>query len=117
MQFLRTYLRVLKLLGSEKRLAIILVLCNLALAGAQFAEPVLFGRIIDKLVSGQAQNRVLQWDELIPLVSAWVGFGLFTIGAAVIVALHADRLSHRRRLSMMSEFFEHVLHQIGRAHV
>lgn len=110
MQFLRTYLRVLKLLGSEKRLAIILVLCNLALAGAQFAEPVLFGRIIDKLVSGQAQNRVLQWDELIPLVSAWVGFGLFTIGAAVIVALHADRLSHRRRLSMMSEFFEHVLH-------
>ena len=35
MQFLKTYLRVLKLLGSEKRLATILALCNLALAAAQ----------------------------------------------------------------------------------
>ena len=30
--------------------------------------------------------------------------------AAVLVALHADRLSHRRRLAVMAEYFEHVLH-------
>ena len=110
MQFLKTYIRVLQLLGPEKRLAILLVIANLGLAGAQFAEPVLFGRIIDVLVSAQAQNRTLQWDELIPLLSAWVGFGLFTIGAAVLVALHADRLSHRRRLATMAQYFDHVLH-------
>lgn len=110
MTFIKVYLRVLRLLGSEKRIAIMLVVANLALAGAQFAEPILFGRIIDQLVSAQAANKILKWEELIPLVSAWVGFGLFTIAAAVIVALNADRLSHRRRLGIMAEYFEHVLH-------
>ena len=37
MQFLKIYLRVLQQLGSERRLAIILVFANLALAIAQFA--------------------------------------------------------------------------------
>jgi glucan exporter ATP-binding protein len=110
MQFFKIYLRVLRLLGSERRLAGILVVANLLLAGAQFAEPVLFGRIIDVLANAQAQNRSLQWADLLPLVGAWVGFGLFTIVAAVLVALHADRLSHRRRLAVMADYFEHVLH-------
>ena len=44
-----------------------------------------------------------------PLIVAWVAFGLFTIGAGVLVALHADRLSHRRRLGVMATYFEHVL--------
>ena len=52
----------------------------------------------------------MTWAELTPLTVAWAGFGLFTIGASVLVALHADRLSHRRRLAVMSSFFEHVLH-------
>ena len=69
MQFLKTYLRVLKLLGSEKRLATILALCNLALAAAQFAEPMLFGRIIDKLTAGQTEGRTLEWSELAPLIA------------------------------------------------
>ena len=43
------------------------------------------------------------------LASAWVAFGLFTIGGGVTVALHADRLAHRRRLAIMAGFFEHVL--------
>ena len=110
MTFFKVYLRVLRLLGSEKRIAIMLVIANLALAGAQFAEPVLFGRIIDQLVGAQTQNKTLQWADLLPLVGAWVGFGLFTIAAGVIVALNADRLSHRRRLGIMAEYFEHVLH-------
>jgi len=110
MNFVRTYLRVLKELGSESRIAIILVLANLALAAAQFAEPVLFGRIIDKLAEAQKSDVPLQWETLAPLIAAWVGFGLFTIAAAVLVALHSDRLSHRRRLAVMGAYFEHVLH-------
>ena len=110
MQFFKVYLRVLRQLGSESRLAGILVVANLLLAVAQFAEPILFGRIIDVLANAQAQARTLRWADLLPLVGAWVGFGLFTIAAAVLVALHADRLSHRRRLAIMAEYFEHVLH-------
>ena len=110
MNFFRVYVRVLWQLGVEYRLAIVLVLANLALAIAQFAEPVLFGRIIDVLSNAQARGGALGWDDLSSLLSAWVGFGLFTIVAAVLVALHADRLSQRRRVAMMAEYFEHVLH-------
>src|ERR1700738_2636443 len=53
MSLLRLYTRVLKLLGKEARLGWILATSNLLLAGAQFAEPVLFGRIVDVL-SGKA---------------------------------------------------------------
>lgn len=37
-------------------------------------------------------------DDPAPLLAAWVCFGLFNIGAGVLISLHADRLSHRRRL-------------------
>ena len=43
----RLYIRVLELLGKEARLGLVLAFANLILAGAQFAEPVLFGRIVD----------------------------------------------------------------------
>ncbi len=110
MSFLTVYSRVLRQLRPEANLAYLLVAANLALAIAQFAEPVLFGRIIDQLVGAQAQGRVPVWGELLPLLGTWVGFGLFTIGAAVLVALNADRLSHRRRLAVMADYFDHVLH-------
>ncbi len=110
LSFLRIYVRVLGYLGAQKRVAVALVAANLALAVASFAEPVLFGRIIDRLTAAQGQGRPPTWAELAPLLGAWAGFGLFTIGAAVLVALHSDRLAHRRRLAVMSDFFEHVLH-------
>jgi hypothetical protein len=44
---------VLRPLGSEIRLGWLLAVANVALAGAQFAEPVLFGRIIDSLAHMQ----------------------------------------------------------------
>jgi len=110
MQFIRVYIRVLRLLGTESTLALVLVASNLGLAISQFAEPILFGRIVDKLATAQAGGHAVQWIELLPLVAAWIGFAFFTIVAAVLVALHADRLSHRRRLSLMAEYFEHVLH-------
>ena len=54
MNLIRVYTRVLALLSDEARLAWLLALANLALAGAQFAEPVLFGRIIDALIAPAA---------------------------------------------------------------
>ena len=76
MSLLRLYTRVLELLGKEARLGWILAGANLLLAAAQFAEPVLFGRIVDVL-SGKhpAPGIVSAW----PLLAAWAGFGLFTI--------------------------------------
>src|SRR3954467_10973323 len=109
MHFIRLYSRVLTLLGSEARLGWILAAANVALAAAQFAEPVLFGRIIDSLVRSQTASSVPNFGELTPLLSAWVAFGLFTIGCSVLVALYSDRLAHRRKQAVTTMYFEHVL--------
>jgi glucan exporter ATP-binding protein len=109
MSLWRLYARVLSLLGPEKRLGVYLAIANFALAGAQFAEPVLFGRIIDALAGSQAKGARAAWSDLLVLVAAWVGFGLFTIVCGVTVALHADRLAHRRRQAVLTSFFDHVL--------
>jgi ATP-binding cassette subfamily B protein len=107
---IRLYTRVLHLLGKETRLGWILAGANLLLAAAQFAEPVLFGRIIDVL-SGNLSTGALEtkvgspW----PLLAAWVGFGLFTIGCGAIVALNADRLAHRQRQAVLTDYFEHIM--------
>ncbi len=109
MSVIRLYARVLQQLGPEMRLGIMLAVANVFLAGVQFAEPILFGRIIDLLTRAQAAGVKPAWASLLPLLTAWAAFGLFSIGAAVLVALHADRLSHRRRLAVMENFFAHVL--------
>ena len=109
MTILKTYKRILLQLAPEKQLAIILIVANLALAVAQFVEPVLFGRIIDTMTGAEAHGHRPTWQVMTPLVALWVGFSLFSIVAAVIVALHSDRLSHRRRLGVMAEFFDHIL--------
>jgi ATP-binding cassette, subfamily B, beta-glucan exporter len=107
---IRLYMRVLGQLGSDLRIGAVLALANVALAIAAFAEPILFGRIIDRLTQGQATGGApVTFGSLTPLILAWVGFGLFTIVAGVTVALHADKLSHRRRLATMANYFEHVL--------
>src|SRR5712691_3527253 len=51
----------------------------------------------------------LAWRDLMMLVGAWVGFGLFTIVCSTLVALHADRLAHRQYQVVRTMFFEHVL--------
>ncbi|MCZ7643297.1 MAG: glucan ABC transporter ATP-binding protein/ permease [Pseudorhodoplanes sp.] len=109
MKLLRLYMRVLHLLGPETRLGWFLALANVALAAAQFAEPVLFGRIIDALAGAQGGRGSTTWDSLLPLLLAWAAFGLFTIGCGVVVALYADRLAHRQRHAVLTGYFEHVL--------
>jgi glucan exporter ATP-binding protein len=109
MKFVRLYGRALAALGPERYVGVLLAIANVALAAAQFAEPVLFGRIIDTLTAAQAAKLVPGWSSLLPQFALWVGFGAFNIGVGALVALNADRLSHRRRLAVMAEFFEHVL--------
>ena len=109
MTFVRVYLRVLDLLSPAVRLAGTLALANIALAVAQFIEPVLFGRIVDAL-SGALPHAVgAAALTLAPLVGAWVVFGLFIIIAGALVAWFADRLAHQRRNLVLADFFEHVL--------
>ena len=109
MSFARIYLRVLGLLGADARLAIVLALANIALAVAQFAEPVLFGRIVDALsgaLPGELKAAAL---TLAPLLATWVAFGLFIIIAGTVVAWFADRLAHQRRNLVLADYFAHVL--------
>src|ERR1700736_6088712 len=108
MSLLRLYTRVLELLGKEARLGWILAGANLLLAMAQFAEPVLFGRIVDVL-SGNSSAGPLETTAASspwPLLAAWVAFGLFTIGCGAIVALNADRLSHGVRQARVTHYFD-----------
>jgi len=108
MSMLRLYTRVLELLGKEARLGWILAAANLLLAGAQFAEPVLFGKIVDVL-SGRPVTGMFATTSPWPLLGAWVAFGLFTIACSAVVALQADRLAHRQRQAVLTDYFEHIL--------
>jgi glucan exporter ATP-binding protein len=109
MRLLRTYARVLSLLAPNARLAWILSLANLALAVTQFAEPVLFGRVVDALSTASSADASRVWSRLLVLLSAWSAFGIFNIICSTLVALHADRLAHRRRHGVLTLYFEHVL--------
>jgi ATP-binding cassette subfamily B protein len=105
MSMLNLYTRVLELLGKEARLGWLLALANLLLAGSQFAEPVLFGRIVDVLSGKTVAGTNSAW----PFLMAWVAFGLFTIACSALVALQADRLAHRQRQAVLTSYFEHIL--------
>jgi ATP-binding cassette subfamily B protein len=109
MSFLRVYRQALQQLGPDRRLGWLLAIANTALAIALFAEPVLFGRAIDVLAGAQTNPAAADWTRLWLLLSAWAAFGLFTIICGTAVALHADRLAHRRRQAVLTDYFEHVL--------
>jgi ATP-binding cassette subfamily B protein len=109
MCFLRLYGRVLAKLGPDSRLGWLLALANVAVAVALFAEPVLFGRVINVLAGAQADAASTDWTSLWLLLLAWAGFGLFTIVCGTLIALFADRVAHRRRLAVLTSYFEHVL--------
>ena len=109
MRFLKIYGRVLSSLGSDKKLAALLIGANVIVAGLQFLDPVLFGRVIglisqsDQLAPGQL------WTEAAQLLLVWLAVGVAAIIANVAVAIHSERMAHRNRLSIMSRYFSHVL--------
>jgi ATP-binding cassette subfamily B protein len=107
MSHLRIYLRVIALLAPERGLTALLLLANLGLAGAFFLEPWLFGRVVDALAAatGTAAPRGGSWVW----IWRWAMVGLAAMAAGTWVALHADRLAHRRRLAVIADFFEHAI--------
>ncbi len=83
---------------------------NVIVAGLQFLDPVLFGRVIGMLsgsdqvsshtrlgASGAAAQHLVRRRRCIG------------IAANIAVALHSERMAHRNRLSIMSRYFGHVL--------
>ncbi len=85
-----------------KALAIALAVANLGLAGVYFLEPWLFGRVVDALTQeGQRQA----WH----FIGLWAVVGFGGVVAGVWVSLYADRLAHRRRLEVITEYFEHAI--------
>ncbi|RTL53570.1 MAG: glucan ABC transporter ATP-binding protein/ permease [Bradyrhizobiaceae bacterium] len=112
MTMVRLYFRVLELLGKEARLGWILAFSNLVLAMAQFAEPVLFGRIVDVLSKSPGPDpaaAIAPATSPWPLLGAWVAFGLFTIVCNAAVAWNADRLAHRQRQAVLTSYFDHIM--------
>ncbi|MFZ1000890.1 MAG: glucan ABC transporter ATP-binding protein/ permease [Pseudolabrys sp.] len=109
MGFLQVYARALAKLGPDSSLGWLLALANVAVTVALFAEPVLFGSVINVLAVAQADSASADWAKLWWLVLAWASLGMFTIVCGTIIALAADRLAHRRRLAVLSSYFEHVL--------
>ena len=109
MQFVRLYGRVLGLLAADKWVAVGLAAANVALAGLQFLEPVLFGRVVDLLSTAAGLSRDAVWAEAFALLALWGAVGLSGIGANVAVSLLSDRMAHRNRLFWAQRYFEHVL--------
>jgi ATP-binding cassette subfamily B protein len=109
MEFFRIYGRVIGLLRAEKGLAITLAIANIAVAGLQFYEPVLFGRVIDLL--SNARNRPVEelWRDARDILGLWALVGIGGIVANMVVSLQADRMAHRRRLGAMVTYFQHLL--------
>lgn len=100
MELIRTYFKALGLLAPEKGLALLLMIANLALGIILLVEPILFGKVVDALSQGQNAKQ---------LIGLWAGLGLFGILSGMLVAIHADRLSHRLRLAVLHRAFERII--------
>ena len=109
MEFFRVYGRVIGLLRAEKGLAIALAIANIAVAGLQFYEPVLFGKVIDLLSNARGRPVDLLWHDAREILGLWALVGIGGIVANMVVSLQADRMAHRRRLGAMATYFQHLL--------
>ncbi len=109
MRFLNIYRRVLSSLGSDKRLAALLIAANIIVAALQFLDPILFGRVIGLLSQSDSMAPTQVWAQAAQLLGVWLAIGVAAIVANVAVAIHSERMAHRNRLSIMSRYFSHVL--------
>ena len=109
MRFLRTYARVLRVLGPDLKVAVFLGLANMAGATLHFIDPMLFGRVIELLSRAADMPRAEVWQQAGMLLGIWTAVGIGGIAANAAVALQAERLAHRNRLLAMSKYFGHVL--------
>ncbi len=109
MNFINIYARVLGLLKPDRFIAIGLVFANLLVVGFQFTEPVLFGKVVNLLTESDSISNAAVLSKAEVLLGVWAFIGLAGIGANIMLAVQAERLAHRNRLTAMAKFFRHVL--------
>jgi len=109
MQVLAIYRRVLAQLRPEAGTAITLGVANILVAGLQFMDPVLFGRVIGLLSKSDSMPHDVLWSTAESLLGLWLVVGASGIAVNMITALLAERMAHRNRLAAMSRYFNHVL--------
>ena len=109
MGFIAVYWRVMLTLGRDLRIATLLGGANLIVAIMQFLDPLLFGRVIEMMAHADTLPTGALWAQASGLIGVWAALGATSIGANILVALHAERLAHRNRLHAMHRFFAHVL--------
>ena len=109
MRFTKVYRRALAALGRDRRLAIMLVFANVLVAGLQFLDPLLFGRVIGLLTRSDQMQPDTLWTQAVQLLGVWFAVGAGAILANIAAALHSERMAHRNRLQIMNRYFGHVL--------
>ncbi|PPQ30061.1 glucan ABC transporter ATP-binding protein/ permease [Rhodopila globiformis] len=109
MRFFRIYGRVLGLLGRDIRVAGFLAFANLIVAGLQFLDPVLFGRVVNLLTHSDTMAPATVWHQAVVLLGIWVAVGLGGIVSNIFVAVRTERLAHKHRINSMGKYFQHVL--------
>jgi ATP-binding cassette subfamily B protein len=96
----KLYARTLGLLAGERTLASSLAAAGCAVGLVHLTEPILFGRVVDALGSGQGAFHY---------ILIWAGLGVFGIAASVVLSVLADRLAHRQQLVAMQNAFERAI--------
>ena len=109
MRFIRVYSRVIRLLGSDLRVAALLGAANIMVAGLQFLDPILFGRVIGLLSNSSNLAPSVLWHQAGSLLAIWAGVGVAGIASNIAVSVQAERLAHRNRIKQMGRYFAHVL--------
>jgi ATP-binding cassette, subfamily B, beta-glucan exporter len=107
MRFMKVYRRALAVLAGDRRLIAMLGFANILVAGLQFLDPLLFGRVIGLLTRSDGMERSALWTEAGQLLAIWFAAG--SILANIATSLHSERMAHRNRLAVMNRYFGHVL--------
>ncbi len=109
MRFMKVYRRALAVLAGDRRLVAMLGCANILVAGLQFLDPLLFGRVIGLLTRSDGMARSALWTEAGQLLAIWFAVGAGSILANIATSLHSERMAHRNRLSVMNRYFGHVM--------
>lgn len=102
---LAIYVRGVRALDRDIRLAALLGLGNLAVAGLQFLDPILFGKVVGMLPdTGSTSSSA--WASTLAL---WAVVGIFSVGLGLAIGLLSDRMANRNRLRIMREYHASAL--------
>jgi ATP-binding cassette subfamily B protein len=109
MRIFTVYRRVLAQLADDRRRAWLLAGANILVAGLQFIDPMLFGRVIGLLSGSDRMAPAAVWAQAAGLLGIWAAVGAAGIAANLGTALQAERMAHGARLRAMTQYFTHVL--------